>query len=244
MSILYLRDAAGNIVPVTTIQGVPGDKGATFTPSVSDGVLSWSNDGDLENPPDFDFASSLPAGIQPPETAEVGQTIVVKAVDENGKPTEWEAAYLPSDGNNSEREWELFKEITIEEEAHFTIGGTSESELGNKQYKELFIGLTFIQPASTTAHMAVAVNNHGGGQGTKLANVLNTSATSYLYIHIEPVTSGYYKVSAGEAGAYATRHFLAYTKHDEANYGKSNFIKYFAITTKFGVGSNITIYGR
>lgn len=29
--------------------------------------------------------------IPVPETAEVGQTIVVKAVDENGKPTEWEA---------------------------------------------------------------------------------------------------------------------------------------------------------
>ena len=27
--------------------------------------------------------------IPVPSTAEVGQTIVVKAVDENGKPTEW-----------------------------------------------------------------------------------------------------------------------------------------------------------
>lgn len=34
--------------------------------------------------------------IKAPETAEVGQTIVVKAVDENGKPTEWESANLPS----------------------------------------------------------------------------------------------------------------------------------------------------
>lgn len=32
-----------------------------------------------------------------PETASVGQTIVVKAVDETGKPTEWEAAELPND---------------------------------------------------------------------------------------------------------------------------------------------------
>jgi hypothetical protein len=31
--------------------------------------------------------------IPTPATAEVGQTIVVKTVDENGKPTEWEAAY-------------------------------------------------------------------------------------------------------------------------------------------------------
>ncbi|MCI7325239.1 hypothetical protein MR657_07470 [bacterium] len=33
-----------------------------------------------------------------PASAEVGQTIVVKAVDENGKPTEWEAVDLPSGG--------------------------------------------------------------------------------------------------------------------------------------------------
>lgn len=34
-------------------------------------------------------------GIQPPTNAEVGQIIVVKAVDENGKPTEWGVEYKP-----------------------------------------------------------------------------------------------------------------------------------------------------
>lgn len=40
----------------------------------------------------------ITAGLKAPqiETAEVGQTIIVKAVDEGGKPTEWEAANLPS----------------------------------------------------------------------------------------------------------------------------------------------------
>lgn len=33
------------------------------------------------------------------ESATVGQTIVVKAVDENGKPTEWEAVNLPKSTN-------------------------------------------------------------------------------------------------------------------------------------------------
>lgn len=37
--------------------------------------------------------------IETPTTAEVGQTIVVKAVDDNGKPTEWEAVDLPSGGS-------------------------------------------------------------------------------------------------------------------------------------------------
>ena len=36
--------------------------------------------------------------IPAPATASVGQTVVVKAVDENGKPTEWEAADFPTGG--------------------------------------------------------------------------------------------------------------------------------------------------
>jgi hypothetical protein len=34
--------------------------------------------------------------IPTPETATVGQTIAVKSVDENGKPSEWETVELPS----------------------------------------------------------------------------------------------------------------------------------------------------
>ena len=36
----------------------------------------------------------IPEGIPIPSSAQVGQTIVVKAVDENGKPTEWECAMI------------------------------------------------------------------------------------------------------------------------------------------------------
>ena len=43
-----------------------------------------------ENEPPFGAAFDI--------TAEVGQTIVVEEVDDNGKPTEWEAADLPSGG--------------------------------------------------------------------------------------------------------------------------------------------------
>lgn len=45
-------------------------------------------------------APEVPAGnyIPVPSVAEVGQTIVVTAVDENGVPTAWEAADLPSGG--------------------------------------------------------------------------------------------------------------------------------------------------
>lgn len=119
--------------------GPAGEDGTTFTPSVSaSGILSWTNNGGLENPAPVDIRGPAgkdgeqgPAGedglgvpaataedagkvpvvqadgsyglgsmIPAPETAEVGQTIVVKAVDENGKPTEWEAADMASGGGS------------------------------------------------------------------------------------------------------------------------------------------------
>ena len=43
------------------------------------------------------LSEDIKSKINPPSTATIGQTIVVKEVDELGKPTEWEAADLPTD---------------------------------------------------------------------------------------------------------------------------------------------------
>ena len=69
----------------------------------------------------YGLGSMIPA----PETAEVGQTIVVKAVDENGKPTEWEVADIPS-------EWEIINEITTAEEVS---GITISTDLNGNAYE-------------------------------------------------------------------------------------------------------------
>lgn len=52
--------------------------------------------------------------IPSPDTAEVGQTMVVKAVDENGKPTQWEVADLPT--NTTFADYELIAFGTTTEE--------------------------------------------------------------------------------------------------------------------------------
>ena len=180
MSILYLRDSSGNIVPVTTIQGAPGDKGFTFTPSVSGGVLSWSNDGGLENPPDFDFAGVLPVGIQPPEIATVGQTIVVKAVDENGKPIEWEAVDFPSGGVSSDdTPWEKFATVSLTEE-------TSSIEIalddnGNEfKYKEIIIRGAIMHNISNTSKECTLYIN-GGRCASGIKYPQNTNRPMYLH---------------------------------------------------------------
>lgn len=87
-----------------------------------------------ENPPEIEIPNEVYIGSdEPPEdavlkidpngdssiipvlseatVAEIGQTIVVKSVDENGKPTEWESADLPSGGG-----WRKIVEMTIDED--------------------------------------------------------------------------------------------------------------------------------
>ena len=54
-----------------------------------------------------------------PETAEVGQIIKVKAVDENGKPTQWEAGEMPSGG--VAKQPALLSEIILEEAAAISV---------------------------------------------------------------------------------------------------------------------------
>lgn len=58
-----------------------------------------------------DVASVLAEKITAPTTAAVGQIIKVKSVDTSGKPTEWEAADLPSGGEGT---WEELIDTTIE----------------------------------------------------------------------------------------------------------------------------------
>ena len=50
---------------------------------------------ELENDSGYALLTDLPDAVITPTTAQVGQTIVVKTVDETGKPTEWEAVDLP-----------------------------------------------------------------------------------------------------------------------------------------------------
>ena len=66
-------------------------------------------------------------------TAEVGQTIVVKAVDENGVPTEWECAELPGGS-----ELRVIKEITLTEDT-YTIDVDSDSDGKPFELTELIV---------------------------------------------------------------------------------------------------------
>ncbi len=51
--------------------------------------------------------SKVFGNISVPATASVGQTIVVKSVDANGKPTEWEAVDMSIITDSSGAKWKL-----------------------------------------------------------------------------------------------------------------------------------------
>lgn len=59
-----------------------------------------------------DITAALAGKITAPTTAAVGQIIKVKSVDTSGKPTEWEAADLPSGGEGT---WTKIHEETLAE---------------------------------------------------------------------------------------------------------------------------------
>ena len=75
-------------------------------------------------------APDLSGYVLSPETAKVGQTIVVQSVDQNGAPTKWKSVDLPSGGSTtSVGEWQTVMDITISEETYLVrqeVSGCSE----------------------------------------------------------------------------------------------------------------------
>ena len=100
-SILKVRDAGGTVHEIHSLQGK-----TAYQYAVEGGYTGTEEE----------FAEKMAQGNIPiPTSAEVGQTIVVKAVDNTGKPTAWEAADMPSGGGTSE-EFILLAEVTLEED--------------------------------------------------------------------------------------------------------------------------------
>lgn len=78
---------------ITIPEALPNPNALTFT-----GAVTGSYDGSAPLKVEIPSGGGGASGdyIPNPTSAQVGQTIVVKAVDENGKPTEWEAADMAS----------------------------------------------------------------------------------------------------------------------------------------------------
>lgn len=138
----HIRVESTNIGGDTVIQVVVTDANGTvsrFNPKGSDGgvwVPEYNEDTgviDWEYHKASDFypvPSPVPTGIPVPNTAAVGQTIVVSEVDAEGKPTKWEAAEFPAGGGGEE--WELIVDYTVPE----TVNGlTIDKDLNGNPFE-------------------------------------------------------------------------------------------------------------
>lgn len=94
--------------------------------------------------------------IPVPAVAEVGQTIVVKAVDENGKPTEWESV-------NLDKSWVIIKNIKIEEDVTSVLI-SSDSDGNPFSYDELMIYTHTTAADNVTTAMRIKINGLGDYQ--------------------------------------------------------------------------------
>ena len=143
-SILKVRDAGGTVHEIHSLQGKTAyqyavDGGYTGTETEFAEKLATDIPSALPNPTALRFTGAVNAtydgstavSVEIPSggsggtdislgltSAAVGQTIKVKAVDESGKPTAWEAAEMAGD------KWELINEITFSESANGCVINT------------------------------------------------------------------------------------------------------------------------
>ena len=173
--------------------------------------------------------------IPVPPTAEVGQTIVVKAVDENGKPTEWEAVGFPDVVGVK---WELIKTLNFTEDT-YSIDIIETDNNG--------------QPFKLTAYQVVSLSGAPSGNQMFRINPFNnghtvsqynafceptwlTSNSLYAEVKIDESRALWYKTGSGLninfrfAGIAKTN----ITQISWSNFG-SNYIKAGSVVEIWGV---------
>lgn len=151
-----------------------------------------------------------------PETASIGQTIVVKAVDENGKPTEWEAADFPS-GVSSE--WNLIRTMEITGDAVRSIVIDSDENGNPFAYREIYIFGLFKQAVD------------------------NTGAKGFVYVNDKLLASASFIDDASRSNGYkmiidATRPYINFEGYSNRNNGNpsSPVIAYSVVSLSYWGG--------
>ena len=232
---------AGTVIPAVPDK-LPNPHKLTFT-----GAVSAEYDGSEPVEVNIPEGGSGGGGIPIPDTAEVGQTIVVKAVDENGKPTEWEAADLPSGG--SEKVSRLINTVTLE--AGVSAVEISTDSDGNPfSVKRLVFEHIPNGSAATAFHCTLTINGTTRNVMGSYGSSYYSSANNGTRIVIIDVLSGEvfavrHTNTAKETGGTWNRLVNAQSLHDYLLSQKSiNSIELLSNNgTPFNEGDVIKIYG-
>lgn len=163
-SILKVRDAGGTVHEIHSLQG------KTAYQYAQEGGYIGSEE---------DFNAKMAQGNIPiPTSAEVGQTIVVKAVDASGKPTAWEAADMASGDR-----WELIADITLEEE----VGNVNinKDTNGNAFLLKKFYILVNSEVPTSTPFTYIKTEVNGNKTISNNSSNKNTDKKRYFYCYAE-----------------------------------------------------------
>ena len=116
----------------------------------------------------YGLGSMIPA----PETAEVGQTIVVKAVDENGKPTAWEAADFPSGSG-----WKEIASTELDSTVQnvFFTEDADGNPFSIDAYSELVVFLKLTLGESFSYQPLFSLSHIEGSKYTNIASIFHTN---------------------------------------------------------------------
>lgn len=174
-------------------------EGATIQILTDDSDVEQSWKDELKEYIDGEIADELANISGRNITAEVGQTIVVKAVDENGKPTEWESTDYQPRTHYSEYT-ELFPEttVTLDENGEFAVPVDFEFTTGNT-YTVSYNGTKYIVTAFDVVDGSGKASCIGNGAVLGLADTGEPFVASVLEgvltgISLEEVTEFTFKI--------------------------------------------------
>lgn len=186
----------------------------------------------------------LPSGntedcIKVPDTAKVGQTIVVKAVDENGKPTEWEAADFPS---GSSETWEVINEIiTTEEIQKISIDVDSDGNAFRLSEAVVEVSIVSTESNASDAALQIRVNADSNSYGAT-----NTAANRMFRGSGGPFECAYRLHARGDwtmGELYNPGNDTSGIKGYFNRTAPDNIVSFYFSGGTFGVGSRIAVKG-
>ena len=125
-------------------------------------------------------------GLTVTNTAAVGQTIKVSAVDENGQPTEWEAVDMASGGGDN---WKLLVDFESTEEIAANTGMVFDTADDGTPInaKEIIIDW-YCPAASQAAYATFKVNNVQSNPSYFWSGDLISTGARVAAIHFMPLT--------------------------------------------------------
>lgn len=218
---IFLANAAGEstqeLKPITRLEH--------FLKNVADHVKSIGNGG-------------TGGGASIDVTAQVGQTIAVKSVDENGKPTEWEAVDFPKEV------WEKINEITVDEVVD-AVEITTDHDGNPFSLKKMYIFLTLpkydYDGVTGTGYADFKINGYNEGIAPS-SGWENKSLEWIIEAHGNHAVSDF--IVWDYNGAYKNfSHVVFWKREDETFFESIHSIEWALFSRKVLAGTKIEIYG-